>query len=1070
MIARIICVCVSGWLLCNVAAAQCATDDVDGDGVPDVCPPGSTYFEGTPAGEFIFGTGGPDCIFGFGGSDIIFAFGGDDYICGGDGNDLVFGSGGSDAIFGEGGNDIVSGGGGGDTIDGGDGDDDLFGGGGGDSISGGDGNDDLDGGGGDDALSGGDGEDNLDGGGGTNECVEEVPGTSERLDNCAEVTFASVSAFRTMEDDDGLVVAWDTTTEIGVAEFWLWRVADDGVRSRVGRIAAPQDGRVRGGSYFVRDSLPGMNPSYLIEEVTMAGGRVTHGPFRSPAEARAPIRGSGAFGRDAWREARSMPRRRIATMTRDPWSSFRRKSVAGPAAAEVVVDAEGLVDVRAEVLATALEVTADRVRAAIAEGALQVVLEGADVAWEPIDTNDGIRFVSGPVTSPFSARHRYLISFGAGSQMAMETLADTEAAAAHTFATTARFEEDVFPGITGNPDPRSDLFFWHALTGDEEVALPIRLQSIATPTATTLRLFIHGATEHPNQPFDLEVRWGEQSLGTFLLEGRRAHEIVIPLEGIDTAAETTLTITQRRAGEFLPVVYVDRVEVDYVRRAEANGANARFGSATEGPEVVTGFSRSEVRLYDITDPRRPSSYGRVSLAQANDAYDLRFAAPSERRFLAVASDSSIVVDEALPWFGAGLRDSAHEADYVVIAASHLVEEAAALADLRQRDGYQTLVVDIDDVFWEFAHGVADPASIRDFLEYAWDTWATPPGHVVLVGGGHFDYRNILGTNGNAIPPMLVQTDGGLFPSDSMLGDVEGNDGVPEIAIGRLPVDDAEGLAAAVAAIETFEATHESSAVLAMSDGAPRRQFSAASRVLASVLPTDRTTTIDLDDTGLEDARLELFERWAQPLGWVTFVGHGGLDRLSNVGLLTQADLGALEGPSAPMFLGFTCNIARFDIPGLRGIGQDLVARGQAAGVYSATGWSNHPSTDALRGALVGAAFQSNAETLGEAILIAHEAAEDAPIEVHRVYALLGDPALKLREPIEVDLGGRQNPPGAEADPEPPSSSGTNRPAVEDTAGCAVGRLGRANQSSGVLVGVWALWLVLGRSRRRRGIH
>ncbi|MEM7435899.1 MAG: C25 family cysteine peptidase, partial [Myxococcota bacterium] len=875
-VVRIVCVCVGAWLLSSVAAAQCATDDVDGDGVPDVCPAGSTYFEGTPAGEFIFGTAGPDCIFGFGGSDIIFAFGGDDYICGGDGNDLVFGSGGSDAIFGEDGDDIVSGGGGADTIDGGDGDDDLFGGGGGDSISGGDGNDDLDGGGGDDALSGGDGDDNLDGGGGTNECVEEVPGTSERLDNCAEVTFASMSAFRTIEGDAGLVVAWDTTTEIGVAEFWLWRLEDNGARSRVGRIAAAQDGSVHGGSYFMRDAHPGHDPRYLIEEITMAGGRVTYGPFRSIAEGRPQTR--RAFRRNSWREARPMPRRHIAEVTRHGSSSLRRKALGSPDAAEVVIDAEGLVEVRAEVLASALEVTVDQVRAAISEGALRIELEGGDIAWEGVDTNDGIRFLSEPLDSPFSAHHRYLVSFGDGSRMPVETLAPAEVATAHAFQTTARFEEDVFPGITGNPDPRGDLFFWHALTGDSEVALPILLPAIATPTATTLRLFLHGATEHPNQPFELDIRWGEESLGTFRLEGRRAHEVSVPLDGVDTDEETTLTIVQRRAGELLPVVYVDRVEVDYVRRAEAEGANARFGSATEGPEVVTGFSAPEVRLYDITDPRHPSTYGRVSLAEANDAYDLRFAAPPNRRFFAVASDSPIVVAEAYPWFAPELRDPTRGADYVIIAASHLVEEARALADLRRSDGYQAFVVDVDDVFWEFAQGVSDPASIRDFLQYAWDNWVVPPRYVALVGGGNSDYRNVLETGGNAIPPMLVQTDGGLFPSDSMLGDVEGDDGVPEIAIGRLPVDDAEELTAVLEAIQTFESTHERSGVLTMSDGASRQQFGAASRVLRSVLPTDRTTAIDLDGMELEEARVALFERWAEPLGWVTFVGHGGLDR------------------------------------------------------------------------------------------------------------------------------------------------------------------------------------------------
>ncbi|MBW2377687.1 MAG: hypothetical protein JRF55_17190, partial [Deltaproteobacteria bacterium] len=54
-----------------LAGAQCSTDDLDMDGVPDVCPAGSNYIEGTSAGETLRGTNGPDCIFGLGGDDLI---------------------------------------------------------------------------------------------------------------------------------------------------------------------------------------------------------------------------------------------------------------------------------------------------------------------------------------------------------------------------------------------------------------------------------------------------------------------------------------------------------------------------------------------------------------------------------------------------------------------------------------------------------------------------------------------------------------------------------------------------------------------------------------------------------------------------------------------------------------------------------------------------------------------------------------------------------------------------------------------------------------------------------------
>ena len=120
----------------------CSTEDLDTNGVPDVCPSASNYIAGSPGNDSLSGTNQVDCIFGFGGDDA-------DLLDGGNGNDHV-----------------------------------LMGGAGDDTIYGGLGSDVLNGESGDDWLSGGAGTDTLHGGSGIDTCVEEVPGTSERLTGC----------------------------------------------------------------------------------------------------------------------------------------------------------------------------------------------------------------------------------------------------------------------------------------------------------------------------------------------------------------------------------------------------------------------------------------------------------------------------------------------------------------------------------------------------------------------------------------------------------------------------------------------------------------------------------------------------------------------------------------------------------------------------------------------------------------------------------------------------------------------------------------------------------------------
>lgn len=1050
-------VLVGAFFNASPAGAQCDTTDADMNGVPDVCPAGANYIEGTAGGDLLLGSGGPDCIFGFGGADVIFAFGGDDYICGGEGGDIVFGGGGSDAIFGEGGNDLISAGGGPDVVNGGDGDDVLFGGGGADSISGGPGNDDLSGGAGNDALSGGLGEDNLDGGGGSNECVEEVPGSSERLQNCTTITYASVTRFDVARAGSGVVVTWETTTEVGAVAFRLWRLGEDGHLSFVDEVQGSRDSSVHGGTYFVRDSTNGENEvRYLLEERTVSGASVTYGPFVRSPRSIGPDDALDAFsrgGRRSRRIARTVRLRRSSTVARRVLPrALKGDDVEMQAVLEV--SSEGLVEVDAATLANAIGRPVDEVRVRISTGMLRLELAGVPIAWEPTGDAEGIRFVAPVLESPFASRHRYVVSSSEGDLMQQGALVARQSAAAHSYTDTIRFEENVFPGITGNPDPRRDLFFWHALAGAEEITIPLSLPSLANDSARVLRVVIHGATAHPDQPFDVELRWNGESLGRFTFTGRSRHTIEIPIESVAATDTVELTLAQMHEGEALPVVYLDAVEIEYQRRAVAGSVATRFTTGEDRDQSVTGFSSDTVHLYDVTDPNAPISYGEVALAPDADGYTLGFEADAGRRFVAFSGKAvGAAPSQVYGRVRSRLREVAHDAQYVVIAGSHLVDAAGALADLRRADDYRVVVIDVDDIYWAFAGGVSDPAAIRSFLAHAWATWDTPPRFAALVGEGNFDYRDLQGLGGNAVPPMLAQTEGGLFPSDSMLGDVVGDDGIPEIAVGRLAVADEAELLAHLDAIRTFEAMRNDGAVLATSDTAAGADFGAASQILRGSLPADRTHPIDLDEIALEDGRAALFAHWQAPLAWVTYIGHGGVDRLATSGLLTIEDLEELDPASAPAFVAFTCNIGRFDIPGYRGLGQELMTRGLGSAVFSATGWANHPATDALRREWMVHAFASNDETIGDVILAAHRAAASAPIELHRVYGLLGDPALRLRD--------KQQPPVVEPPHDPTPAPRPRDPGIggsDPSSGCTIGASERRGTpvTGALLLAIFAL--------------
>ena len=102
------------------------------------------------------------------------------------------------------------------------------------------------------------------------------------------------------------------------------------------------------------------------------------------------------------------------------------------------------------------------------------------------------------------------------------------------------------------------------------------------------------------------------------------------------------------------------------------------------------------------------------------------------------------------------------------------------------------MVNVLDIYDGFNYGIFDPEAIRDFLAYTYTSWIKPaPTYVLLVGDGNYDYLNFLGRNQpNFIPPYLANVDPwlGEVAADNRYVDISGSDLLPDMAIGRFPVN------------------------------------------------------------------------------------------------------------------------------------------------------------------------------------------------------------------------------------------------------------------------------------------
>ena len=215
---------------------------------------------------------------------------------------------------------------------------------------------------------------------------------------------------------------------------------------------------------------------------------------------------------------------------------------------------------------------------------------------------------------------------------------------------------------------------------------------------------------------------------------------------------------------------------------------------------VDGFTEDTPELYDVydvTDPVNVSYLTDFVVEPGGLSYVVKFddgaAEVGTKYWLLTSSQYKSPLDlfEDSP---SDLLDPGNGADYIIITHSDFYDDVLPLAARRAGQGPRTMVVDVQDVYDEFSHGVFDPQAIHDFLAYAYEYWTEPsPSYVLLVGDGNYDFKNNLGSSyPNYVPPYLAFVDTGSGGTGETAADnryvmVSGDDIVPDMNIGRLPV-------------------------------------------------------------------------------------------------------------------------------------------------------------------------------------------------------------------------------------------------------------------------------------------
>ena len=675
----------------------------------------------------------------------------------------------------------------------------------------------------------------------------------------------------------------------------------------------------------------------------------------------------------------------------------------------------------------------------LAPNRLQIWRDGLPIAAHEIGTLDGtfdskdeLRFYAPPIYDRWNTTASYWLTIEPTSALRM-TSRDTT-------PTTAPLRDTAWEHGTWRNNTLYDSTIagldgdhWYAADLRTGAGLPAATMAFTLPTtlpaatgSTTLTLT--GAAYTANQ-HRLDVMLGNLNT-TLAWNGTGAWQHSLNLATTATSGKLTLLVNTYADG-----VQPDAIMFQRAVRLDFGNRGAWFRGMAGTWRYKLSNVASERSLYDVTQASTPIllNLGPGTSPSFQDSL-------SNRDYLLVGAGTL-----ATPTLKAHQPTNWNQrADVIIIAPSAFHANLAPLVAHRQAQGYSVRLIDPTAIYASWSGGDVDPAAIRDFLRYAAATWNPAPIAVLLVGDGTSDPLNYTGkANLNIIPPFLAHVDLWLGETAcetcyvQLDGDDPLSDGLPDLMLGRLPVQNASEVATVVQKIINYEATVGGiawrSRVGFVADnyrsasgiGDPAGDFGYYSDNLVKLQPRGVQIERMYYDPWRKDANGQpLNQTWREPdavtartktkamfnngASVITYVGHGNQWMwASTEPLITEPFLLSLYDPDSfknadrlPIVLSLTCLTSAFQEPAWSKTSLDermVVQPNGAIATWGSTGLGVAHGHDLLADGFFRQLWSQPHQRLGDSIQAGYLklfTAGGCCQDALRTFAVLGDPLLQ----------------------------------------------------------------------------
>lgn len=589
--------------------------------------------------------------------------------------------------------------------------------------------------------------------------------------------------------------------------------------------------------------------------------------------------------------------------------------------------------------------------------------------------------------------------------------------------------------LTELPPLPDDSWFWAQLSAPASKPFTFNLSGVTdTGRPATIRVGLHGRS---NTPHDCDIWLNDKlSIGKAHWNGETAYQLQnqeISQSFLDKG-QNTIRITNPISPDApIDIFLLNWIEIDYWRDFHAEADVLPFaitplldetGAANPNFEVdLKNFSTPDVEIYGIdgtryvglsplADDKPPGTYKipfRSTQIRPKDVNDptIQYIALTRNQFRKPKISADTPSD---------LRSTHNGADYIIITHNHFIQDVQRLADFRSQQGLRTKVVDVQNIYDEFNHGILNPKAIREFLSYAYHNWQSPaPTYVFIVGDTNNDIKNKI----NFVPTMQVQIPGhGSGASDHQFVTFRGEDSFADMLIGRMPANNRVDLRIFIERTINYETAspigpwHKRLLMLAGSNLRfhwqtnqliTDNQLNGKYQTERIYAPPAEELTLTNEDT-LTPIGRQVIDGFNDGASIINYIGHGGGGRWASSRMLDFKDpeQNLTNISQLPLVISMTCYTGSFD-GDKNSLAEELLRseNGGAIAIIGATSIGLLDGDYFLNAEIFDVIFNKQMRNLGSILAQAKtQFLINAPrfLDLAEVFTLFGDPATDLKIP------------------------------------------------------------------------